>query len=307
MRQRLEREYPDLRIAGMEPLPFKSLSEISQAEDRELIEKINRSGAGLVFVCLGCPKQEYWMIEHRNKIQAVMLGLGAVFPLYAGLHKRAPQYIRESGLEWLYRLIQEPRRLWRRYGKTIPPFMWLALQQLLTQPSPQLSKEVIKNLYSVVNNRNFIEPEFDFLEVSLKPPKIGEILLRQSLVSETTLSIALEEQHLKKKRLGEILVERGDISPAELEYHLQNQKIKLGELLVQNHVISQNKLNKLLDLQKSNNCKLGEMMVQQKVISYERLEQFLLEQYWRKQGLWLMSNEVSSDRSSWLKSIPLSS
>jgi N-acetylglucosaminyldiphosphoundecaprenol N-acetyl-beta-D-mannosaminyltransferase len=121
------------------------------------------------------------------------------------------------------------------------------------------------------------------------------------------LSIALEEQHLKKKRLGEILVERGDISPAELEYHLQNQKIKLGELLVQNHVISQNKLNKLLDLQKSNNCKLGEMMVQQKVISYERLEQFLLEQYWRKQGLWLMSNEVSSDRSSWLKSIPLSS
>jgi N-acetylglucosaminyldiphosphoundecaprenol N-acetyl-beta-D-mannosaminyltransferase len=116
----------------MEPLPFRPLT---QAEDEALIQKIHESGAGLVFVSLGCPKQEYWMAQHKNKIQAVMLGVGGVFPVYAGLHKRAPRRVREWGLEWLYRLIQEPRRLWKRYFETIPPFMWLAIKQLLTKSS----------------------------------------------------------------------------------------------------------------------------------------------------------------------------
>jgi N-acetylglucosaminyldiphosphoundecaprenol N-acetyl-beta-D-mannosaminyltransferase len=132
MRERLEREFPHLKIAGMEPLPFRPLT---QAEDEALIQKIHESGAGLVFVSLGCPKQEYWMAQHKNKIQAVMLGVGGVFPVYAGLHKRAPRRVREWGLEWLYRLIQEPRRLWKRYFETIPPFMWLAIKQLLTKSS----------------------------------------------------------------------------------------------------------------------------------------------------------------------------
>jgi N-acetylglucosaminyldiphosphoundecaprenol N-acetyl-beta-D-mannosaminyltransferase len=287
MRQRLEREFPNLKIAGMEPLPF---SPLSLTEDAALIQKINQSGAGLVLVCLGCPKQEYWMLEHRNKIQAVMLGLGAVFPLYAGLHKRAPQYIRESGLEWLYRLIQEPRRLWHRYGKTIPPFMWLSLQQLLTQLNSQASPELVERLYTATNHRYLTDIGVDLLEINADPPRIGEILLRQNLVSEPILSTALEEQRLTNKKLGEILVERGEICPDELEYYLQNQRIKLGELLVQNQIISQAKLNHLLELQKSNHCLLGEVMVQQKVLSSKQIEQFLLEQYWRKQGLWLMSD-----------------
>ncbi|MBD2388118.1 WecB/TagA/CpsF family glycosyltransferase [Cylindrospermum sp. FACHB-282] len=129
MRKRLEEEFPQLQIAAMEPLPFRPLTE---SEDEALIQKINSSGAGIVLVSLGCPKQEKWMDQHNGKIQAVMIGLGGVFPVYAGIQKRAPRIIRDIGLEWLYRWIQEPRRLWGRYIKTIPPFIWLATKQLLS-------------------------------------------------------------------------------------------------------------------------------------------------------------------------------
>jgi len=131
---RLNQEFPNLQIAGMESLPFRPLT---QSEDKALIEKVNASGAGIVFVALGCPKQEYWMAQHKDKIHAVMIGVGGVFPVYAGFHKRAPRLIREAGFEWLYRFMQEPRRLWKRYGTTIPPFIWLALKQLIRQSDSQ--------------------------------------------------------------------------------------------------------------------------------------------------------------------------
>lgn len=129
MRERLQQEFPQLKIAAMEPLPFRPLTE---TEDEALINKINSSGAGVVWVSLGCPKQEKWMAQHQEKIQAVMIGVGGVFPVYAGIQKRAPRLVRDLGLEWLYRWVQEPRRLWRRYGTTIPPFIWLATKQLLS-------------------------------------------------------------------------------------------------------------------------------------------------------------------------------
>jgi N-acetylglucosaminyldiphosphoundecaprenol N-acetyl-beta-D-mannosaminyltransferase len=125
---RLNREFPDLEVAGMEPL---SLIRLPIVEDRDLIKTINRSGANLVFVSLGCPKQEYWMHAYQGKIKAVMIGLGGVFPIYAGLQNRAPSWMRIAGLEWVYRLSQEPKRLWWRYLKTIPPFLWLASRQLI--------------------------------------------------------------------------------------------------------------------------------------------------------------------------------
>ena len=128
MRVRLEYDFPKLQIAGMEPLPFRPLTPI---EDDALITKINQSRAGLVMVSLGCLKQERWMAQHKGKIQAVMIGLGGAFPVYAGIQKRAPLIVRRLGFEWLYRLIQEPRRLWGRYRKTIPLFIWLAVKQLL--------------------------------------------------------------------------------------------------------------------------------------------------------------------------------
>jgi N-acetylglucosaminyldiphosphoundecaprenol N-acetyl-beta-D-mannosaminyltransferase len=75
------------------------------------------------------------MEQHQGKIQAVMIGLGGVFPVYAGIHKRAPRMVRDLGFEWLYRWIQEPRRLWNRYVTTIPPFLLLAFKQILMSSS----------------------------------------------------------------------------------------------------------------------------------------------------------------------------
>jgi N-acetylglucosaminyldiphosphoundecaprenol N-acetyl-beta-D-mannosaminyltransferase len=128
MRVRLERDFPRLKIAGMEPLPMLSVPIVV---DQDVVEQVNCSGASIVFVALGCPKQEKWMAAYHNRINAVMLGVGGVFPVYAGLQQRAPEFIRSAGLEWLYRLVQEPRRLWKRYSKTIPPFVWLAFKQLM--------------------------------------------------------------------------------------------------------------------------------------------------------------------------------
>lgn len=136
MKSRLDREFPTLKVAGMESPPFRPLTKV---EDAELIERINKSGAGITFVSLGCPKQECWMQDHVGKICSVMIGVGAVFPVYAGEKKHAPKWVRESGLEWLYRLLQEPRRLFGRYLKTIPPFIWLALQQVGTQEKRERS------------------------------------------------------------------------------------------------------------------------------------------------------------------------
>ena len=146
MQCRLEREFPGLKVAGMEPLPF---GDTAPEESAALIQQINESGANIVFVSLGCPKQEYWMAKHKNKIDAVMIGLGGVFPIYAGIQKHAPKIFRKSGLEWLYRLSQEPRRLWKRYSSTIPIFVWLALKQIYT--------DVLwasKQQDQVINNQN---------------------------------------------------------------------------------------------------------------------------------------------------------
>lgn len=129
MRVKLEQEFPELKIVGMEPLPFHPLL---PPEDDTVIQKIQESGAGIVLVSLGCPKQEYWMYQNKDKIPAVMIGLGGVFPMLAGIHKRAPLWMQNLGLEWFYRLIQEPGRLWIRYLRTNPTFIALALRQLLT-------------------------------------------------------------------------------------------------------------------------------------------------------------------------------
>lgn len=128
IRCRLLSDFPNLKLAGMIAPPFRDLT---FDEDKHLVHNINRSGATIVFVAFGCPKQESWMAQHRDRIDAVMVGLGAAFPLYAGNHQRAPLWVREHGLEWIYRLIQEPGRLWKRYITTIPPFLWLASKQII--------------------------------------------------------------------------------------------------------------------------------------------------------------------------------
>ena len=129
IQRRLAEDFPRLRIAGVESPPFR---QVSPAEDEATVARIHASGASLVFVSLGCPKQERWMSEHRGRIKAVMVGIGGVFEVYAGTKRWAPSWMRQHGLEWLYRLKQDPRRLWKRYASTIPPFVWLAIKQVVS-------------------------------------------------------------------------------------------------------------------------------------------------------------------------------
>ena len=105
---------------------------VVEAEDAQIVQAINASGAGTVWVSLGCPKQEQWMDAHRGRVQAVMIGVGAAFGFHAGTVSRAPLWMRHNGLEWLHRLATEPRRLWRRYVVTNTAFMFLAARQLLS-------------------------------------------------------------------------------------------------------------------------------------------------------------------------------
>jgi N-acetylglucosaminyldiphosphoundecaprenol N-acetyl-beta-D-mannosaminyltransferase len=124
----LSTAFPRLRIAYCVSPPFRQLSE---AEDTAVCDQINASGVGLLFVGLGCPKQEQWMAAHRGRVSAVMLGVGAAFDYHAGTISRAPDWMRSVGLEWFHRLCSEPRRLWRRYLVTNSLFIWHTAVQAL--------------------------------------------------------------------------------------------------------------------------------------------------------------------------------
>lgn len=128
--QRIINEYSADILAGSISPPFRLLSE---AEQNSFIEQINLSGANIVLVALGCPKQEAWMATHSQKIGAVCLGVGGAFPVFAKMQSRAPKFFQKYGLEWLYRLFQEPKRLWKRYFYTNSLFVYLLLKQKLFQ------------------------------------------------------------------------------------------------------------------------------------------------------------------------------
>jgi N-acetylglucosaminyldiphosphoundecaprenol N-acetyl-beta-D-mannosaminyltransferase len=120
--------FPGLQIGGVYSPPFRAAGE---NEDDAIIDAINKSGAGVVFVGLGCPKQEKWMASHHHRIQAVLIGVGAAFDYHAGTVKRAPLWMQRNGLEWSYRLLSDPRRLWKRYFVTNSLFIIRANIQLL--------------------------------------------------------------------------------------------------------------------------------------------------------------------------------
>jgi N-acetylglucosaminyldiphosphoundecaprenol N-acetyl-beta-D-mannosaminyltransferase len=109
----LSAKFPGLKVSGTWTPPFRPLSE---EEDEAIVDSINSSKADIVWVGLSTPKQEYWMSEHRSKLQApVLIGVGAAFDFHAGAKAQAPRWMQRSGLEWLFRLLTEPRRLWKRY------------------------------------------------------------------------------------------------------------------------------------------------------------------------------------------------
>ena len=124
----LLKRFPNLKIAFHEAPPFRPLYD---EEDEATIKAINESDTGILFVALGCPKQERWMAQRRGQINSVMIGVGMAFDIYAGAVKQAPKWMQKPGLEWLYRLTQDPKRLWKRYAVHNPRFVLLVLWQLL--------------------------------------------------------------------------------------------------------------------------------------------------------------------------------
>lgn len=123
----LNRNFSSLNVVGTYNPPFRKLTE---KEDDEVVELINKSGAAIVFVVLGCPKQERWMASMRERINAVMIGIGGALPVLIKMQKRAPVWMQHLGLEWLFRLGQEPKRLFKRYAVTNSKFIYLILKEV---------------------------------------------------------------------------------------------------------------------------------------------------------------------------------
>lgn len=126
MSRALQKDYPDMVIAGMYAPPFRPLTE---QEDREVVARINDAQPDFIWVGLGAPKQEEWMYGHRGKLNAVSVGVGAGFDYVAGHIRRAPKVMQVLCLEWLYRLAQDPGRLWKRYIVTNTKFLWYILKE----------------------------------------------------------------------------------------------------------------------------------------------------------------------------------
>ena len=125
--QRLTRRFPGLEVAGTYTPPFRALT---HEEDEEVVRVINDAAPDIVWVGLSTPKQEYWMAQHVGRLEApALIGIGAAFDFHAGLKRQAPRWMQRSGLEWLFRLSTEPRRLGKRYLTNNPAFVWLALQE----------------------------------------------------------------------------------------------------------------------------------------------------------------------------------
>jgi N-acetylglucosaminyldiphosphoundecaprenol N-acetyl-beta-D-mannosaminyltransferase len=126
---RLKQRYPELQIVGRYSPPFHLLTD---EEDKQIVQAINEANPDVVWIGLSTPKQERWMAEHVGRLTApVLIGVGAAFDFHSGLKRQAPRWMQRSGLEWLFRLATEPRRLWRRYLVNNPLFTLLVLQQAL--------------------------------------------------------------------------------------------------------------------------------------------------------------------------------
>ncbi len=141
LESRLKQAFPRLQIAGFYSPPFR---ELTDSEVLEIYKRLNESNANIVFVGLGCPKQEQWMNIHHKNLNAVLVGVGAAFDYQAGTIKRAPIWMQEFGMEWLYRLFSDPIRLWKRYLVTNTIFIFYFLKHLIARDTKIITQNNTK-------------------------------------------------------------------------------------------------------------------------------------------------------------------
>ena len=128
LRKKFTSKFPSLRILYSSSPPYR---ELTQDEDNQICDGITKSGVEILFVGLGCPKQERWMAAHNDRLKLVMVGVGAAFDFHSGVKPQAPPWMQNAGMEWVFRLLTEPRRLWKRYFYHNPRFIILAIADLL--------------------------------------------------------------------------------------------------------------------------------------------------------------------------------
>lgn len=140
LKENLEERFPGLEVAGAEPSRF---GRVSPKELDEIAERIVASGARIVFAGLGCPRQEVFAFEMKERLGLPVLAVGAAFDYHSGMRKEPPLWIQRAGIQWLWRLAEEPGRLWKRYLRTNPAFVVrVAMQRLgLSRPSPETVRE----------------------------------------------------------------------------------------------------------------------------------------------------------------------
>lgn len=139
--QKARFDFPLLKISGYYSPPFR---DISDEENDDIIEEIMATSPDLVFVSLGCPKQEKWMAKNSGKMRACLLGVGQAFNTYAGVEKRLPIWMRNLSLEWMYRLYLEPQRLWKRYLFTNSYFLWLTFKFMMARWGTTSNRAYVK-------------------------------------------------------------------------------------------------------------------------------------------------------------------
>jgi N-acetylglucosaminyldiphosphoundecaprenol N-acetyl-beta-D-mannosaminyltransferase len=125
----LKSQFPNMKVAGCYAPPFRALT---SNEEEEIIAEINKSSPDILWVGLGCPKQQLWMYRHKDELKVpVMVGVGAAFDFFAKTKSQAPHWVRDSGFEWLFRLLTEPKRLWKRYLVSGSQFIYYATRELV--------------------------------------------------------------------------------------------------------------------------------------------------------------------------------
>ncbi len=181
LKKELQMKFPKLNIAGMYSPPFRSMRE---DEDEEIIEKINKTEADFIWVGLGAPKQEEWMAAYEGKVCGLMFGVGAGFDFHAGTVKRAPKWMQELCMEWLYRITQDPKRLLPRYLDTNFSFLYLILKEYL------LKEKGRKRSYNKSDDK------------SKKPLKVAMIGHKRIPSREGGVEIVVDELSTRLVRLG---------------------------------------------------------------------------------------------------------
>lgn len=242
--------------------------ENNEAECQEIIKKINESEANVLVIGVGAPKQEKWIVKYRNQLPHVKLFLpiGATIDFEAGYKGRSPQWMSNIGLEWLYRLLSEPKRLWKRYLVDSVPFFI----------------HVIQHRFNIYQHNPILE---------LQSLPLGKVLCHAGLLSAEELQQILEKQKEEKYGvcLGDIIKESGLLSPETIEFFAEelpqiiqsNQVWHIGDYLQKAHLISSSQIDfiKKKQAKSSSSLLLGELIVYEGYVSKQTMDWFIEFQY----------------------------